>query len=127
MIHRDSVMVTLSPRLLLEIDLTVPDPEQPWIVREDLPAEKLSKFRKRSINNSFKEIIFSDRQILLDWLASEEMATRTAALKDPARNQECIRQSVLCTNYGLTGFGRVPKGFESLLQQHPSVSVGQLP
>ena len=115
MIERDSVMVTLSPRLLLEINLTVPDPEPPWIVREDLTERKLMEFRKRSIDNSFKEIIFSDEKVLLDWLGSEELAARIAALRDPARNQECMRQSALRTNYGLSGFGRVPEEFESLL------------
>ena len=115
MIDRDSVMVTLSPRLLVEIDLTFPDAEPPWIVRDDLPEKKFSEFRKRSIDNSFKEIIFSDKQVLLDWLASEELAARMAALKDPARNQECMRHSALRTNYGLNGFGRVPQEFESLL------------
>jgi hypothetical protein len=124
MIDRDSVMVTLSPRLLLEIDLTVPDPEPPWIIREDLPAEKFAEFRQRSINNSFKEILFCDERVLLDWLASEEMVTRIAALKDPGRNQECVRQSVRRTNYGLTGFGRIPRELESLPQQHRSTSVG---
>ena len=126
MIDRDSVMVTLSPRLLLEIDLTVPDPEPPWIVREDLPERKFAEFRKRCIDNSFKEIVFSDERALLDWLASEEMSARIAALKDPAKNHECLRQSVLRTNYGLTGFGRVPKEFESLLRQHGPISVDQL-
>jgi hypothetical protein len=79
-----------------------------------LPEIKFAEFRKRSIDNSFKEIIFSDKQVLLDWLASEELAARIAALKDPARNRECMRQSALRTNYGLSGFGRVPQEFESL-------------
>jgi hypothetical protein len=106
--------VTLSPRLLLEIDLTVPDPEPSWIVREDLPERKFAEFRKRSIDNAFKEIIFSDEQLLLDWLASGEFAARIAALKDPATNQECMRRSALRTDYGLSGFGRVPEEFENL-------------
>jgi hypothetical protein len=114
MIDRDSVMVTLSPRLLLEIDLTVPDPEPSWIVREDLPERKFAEFRKRSIDNAFKEIIFSDEQLLLDWLASGEFAARIATLKDPATNQECMRRSALRTDYGLSGFGRVPEEFENL-------------
>lgn len=118
MIDPDSVMVTLSPRLLLEIDLAARDAEPPWIVREDLSETKFAEFRKRSIDNAFKEIIFSDEQVLLDWLASEELAARMAALKDPARNQECIRHSALRTNYGLSGFGRrVPEELESLLEK----------
>ena len=85
MIDRDSVMVTLSPRLLLEIDLTAPDPEPPWIVREDLPERKFAEFRKRCIENSFKEIIFSDERILLDWLASEEMADTDCGIEGPSQ------------------------------------------
>jgi hypothetical protein len=108
MINPDSVMVTLSPRLLLEIDLTVLDAEPSWIVREDLPETKFAEFRRRSIDNSFKEILFSDEQVLLNWLESDELAARIASLKDPARNQECLRHSALRTNYGLNGFGRGP-------------------
>ena len=120
MIGPDSVMVTLSPRLLLEIDLTVRDAEPPWIVREDLPETKFAEFRKRSIDHAFKEIIFSDEQVLMDWLASEELNARMAALKDPARHQECIRLSALRTNYGINGFGRrVPEEFERLLAKGP--------
>jgi len=115
MIDRDSVMVTLSPRLLLEIDLTVPNPEPPWIVREDLSEKKFAEFRNRSIDNSFREIIFSDKQVLLDWLTSRELAARIEAIKDPVKNLECMRHSALRTNYGLSGFGRVPEEFESLL------------
>jgi hypothetical protein len=124
MIDRDSVMVPLSPRLLLEIDLSVPGVEPSWIVHEDLPERKFAEFRKRSIDNSFKEIIFSDKQVLLDWLASEELAARIAALKDPVRKQECMWQSALRTNYGLSGFGRVPQDFESLLAMG-SLDIGR--
>jgi hypothetical protein len=46
MIDPDSIMVTLSPRLLLEIDLTVQSAEPSWIVREDLPETKFAEFRK---------------------------------------------------------------------------------
>jgi hypothetical protein len=43
-----------------------------------------------------------------------------AALKDPARHQECIRLSALRTNYGINGFGRrVPEEFERLLAKGP--------
>lgn len=117
MIDRDSVMVALSPRLLIEIDLTVSDPESPWIVREDLPEAKFAEFQRRSIDNCFKEIIFSDGQVLQGWLGSQEFTARIAALKDPTRNEEFLQQAAFRINYGLTGFGRVPKEFESLMAE----------
>jgi hypothetical protein len=120
MIDPNSVMATLSPRLLLEIDLKVRDAEPPWIVRQDLPEAKFAEFRMRSIGNSFKEILFSDEQVLLDWLASDELAARIAELKDPERSQEYMQQSALRITYGLNGFGRrLPDELERMLAKGP--------
>jgi hypothetical protein len=60
-----SVMVTLSPRLLLEISLGTQElgcRHRNWI-----EADKLAEFRERTIRNTFREIIFSDRKTLEDW------------------------------------------------------------
>jgi len=60
-----SVMVALSPRLLLEIHLDRQElgcGHRNWI-----EGEKLAEFRERTINNTFKEIIFSDGKVLEEW------------------------------------------------------------
>jgi hypothetical protein len=60
-----SAMVALSPRHLLEIDPTVQDVgcrHRNWI-----DSEKLAEFRRRTIGNTFREIIFGDRDVLEDW------------------------------------------------------------
>jgi Protein of unknown function (DUF4238) len=60
-----SIMATLSPRLLLEINLGTQDlgqRHQNWI-----EADKLAEFRRRTIGNSFREIIFGDQMLLEEW------------------------------------------------------------
>src|ERR1019366_7302964 len=78
MIDRDSLMATLSPRLLLDIDLNVSRPEQYWRLRDDMPKHKIAEFRRRSIANSFKEVIFSDPHTLQEWLSSDHAKARIA-------------------------------------------------
>ena len=60
MINRDNVMMVLSPRLLLEIDLTVQKREDEWFVRDGISASKYREFKRRSIQNAFNDILFSD-------------------------------------------------------------------
>src|SRR5262245_2654371 len=60
MINRDNVMMTLSPRLLAEIDLTVQAPEDKWFVRDGISGSKYREFRRRSIQNTYKDILFPD-------------------------------------------------------------------
>jgi hypothetical protein len=60
-----SIMATLSPRLLLEINLGVQELgqfHQNWI-----EPEKLAEFRRRTIGNTFREIIFGDQKVLEEW------------------------------------------------------------
>lgn len=106
MIGRDSLMATLSPRLLLEIDLNASRPEQYWRLRDDLPKHKIAEWR-RSIANTFKEVIFSDPQILSEWLSSDHAATRIETLRDPVRSRQSIEEAAARVMYGIGGFGRV--------------------
>lgn len=88
-----------------------------------MPEAKFAEFRRRSIENYFKEILFSDGQVPQGSLGSQEFAARIAALEDPTRNEEFLRQTAYRINYGLTGFGRVPKEFASLMANR-SLSLG---
>jgi hypothetical protein len=107
MMDFDSVMAPLSPRLLLEINLNVRRPEQYWRLREDLPKHKLAEFQRRSIANTFKEIIFHDSQVLQEWLTSEHAAARIELLSDPSKTQDCVQRAASRVSYGLNGFGRL--------------------
>jgi hypothetical protein len=65
MIDRDTLMVVLSPRLLLEINLTTPCPEDHWTVQNGISTRKYREFRRRAIANSFKDILFHEPAVLL--------------------------------------------------------------
>lgn len=76
-----SIMVALSPRLLLEIFQTVPCDERLCEVRSTIKPGKLAEFRRRTIGNTFREIIFSDRPTLEWWRATKEFRTRVSLLR----------------------------------------------
>ena len=113
MINRDSLMATLSPRLLLDINLNVSRPEQYWRLRDDMPKHKIAEFRRRSIANTFKEIIFPDPHVLREWLSSDHAMARIASLRDPISTRQCIEEAASRVIYGIGGFGRVPDDFEN--------------
>ena len=51
-------MVALSPRLLLEITMGVFTGDNTGVVKDLIDAKKLAEFRRRTIGNTFREIIF---------------------------------------------------------------------
>lgn len=110
MIGRDSIMAVLSPRLLLEINLNVRRDSPVWIAKDEMPADKYSEFRRRSIRNAFKEIIFHDASVLADWQLLEQCKDRVAALGDPRRRQVCLWEAAERVKFGVNGFGRVSNG-----------------
>jgi hypothetical protein len=122
MMDRDSLMAPLSPRLLLEIDLNVRRPEQYRRIRDDIPGHKLGEFQRRSIANTFKEIIFHDPQILEQWLSSDHAAARIAALHYPTTARQCVEEAAWRVTYGLSGFGRLPVGFDNCFNLNISSS-----
>lgn len=73
----DSVMVALSPRLMLEIDRTKIDSETSISYSAFICPEKLDEFKRRTIANTFREIIFGEESLLERWRESEEFAART--------------------------------------------------
>jgi hypothetical protein len=106
-------MTVLSPRLLLEINVDVRSPEGHWVVRDEIPKHKLAEFRRRSIANSFNEILFSDSATLQEWLISRHAQERIAALREPAQKKRCFRMAMERALFGVNGFGRLPEDFES--------------
>ena len=66
-----SVMIALSPRLLAEIRLDMYMPNGSCTVKSGIPKRKLNEYRQRAIGSTFKELIFSDRNVLEEWQASK--------------------------------------------------------
>ena len=112
MINRDTVMVVLSPRLLLEIHLKTSAPEDDWTVRDGINSSKFREFRRRAIENGFKELIFSDREELEDWSKTPDFKARTAALDNINTRRNVIGDAANRVIWAMAGFGRVPQDFE---------------
>jgi Protein of unknown function (DUF4238) len=81
LVKPNSVMVALSPRLMLEAQRLIPARENEWRIRRSVSRRKVEEFRRRTIGNTFREII-GDRQILERWRSTPEFCHRVAAMKD---------------------------------------------
>jgi hypothetical protein len=77
-----SVMVALSPRLLLEIDKSDTSRDDSWTTINHVSPEKLAEFRRRPIGNTFREIIFGEQELLEQWRLAPEFSTRRSLHAD---------------------------------------------
>jgi hypothetical protein len=111
-IHRDGLVALLSPRLLLEIDLTVARPEDHWILRDEVLPKDLDVFYGALLNNSFKELVAWDRATLERWRRDPRYRIRVEALSSPERRDAAIAEAAERVVWGMMGFGRVPDDFE---------------
>ncbi|MEK6751404.1 MAG: hypothetical protein AABZ00_03980 [Chloroflexota bacterium] len=82
LIKGESVMVTLSPRLLLEILPEHALDEISWDIKEGIDKHKLEEFRRRTIGNTFREIIFSNKELLEEWRQTEEFEKRVSVISN---------------------------------------------
>lgn len=118
MINPDSVMTVLSPRLLLEINLNVVRTEDHWIVREGISPSKYREFRRRAIRNSFKQIIFKDRNTLDSWRSIPEYKHRVNQVNNPDELRLMLGEAAARVVWMLGGMGRVPPDFEAYVRPH---------
>lgn len=116
MINRDNVMMTLSPRLLAEIDLTIQAPEDKWLVRDGISGSKYREFRRRSIQNTFKDIVFSEIAELTTWKALPEFRSRMRDLSTVEGAEQARQLAAQRVMWALSGFGRVPDDFEQWIE-----------
>jgi hypothetical protein len=117
MIRRDTVMAVLSPRLLVEIHLNAPSPEDKWVVRDEISPSKYREFRRSAIRNSYKEIIFGEPEELDRWRALPEFKERLAALADPKAERRVTAEGANRVIWALSGFGRVQPEFEDWMKR----------
>lgn len=124
MINRDNVMMTLTPRLLAEIDLTVQAPEDRWIVRDGISASKYREFRRRAIHNTYKDIVFSDAAELMIWKELPEFRARKRELSTVEGADRACHLGAQHVAWALSGFGRVPDDFEQWIEPIMDKAIG---
>lgn len=85
------VMVALSPRLLLEIQKPIHDHiDRMPRVRRRAKKSKVEEFRRRTIGNTFREIIFGNRETLEAWQESIEFEERVVLMKDTKKYNRLV-------------------------------------
>jgi hypothetical protein len=82
LVRPESIMVALSPRMLLEIDRTRQTDECQYTFSNYISEDKLEEFRRRTINNTFREIIFGTKPLLEQWQKTREFVGRHKLMAD---------------------------------------------
>lgn len=90
LVQPESTMVAVSPRLLLEISPQIRTSEEATPHFQRIGAEKLDEYRRRTIGNTFREII-GEESHLIDWKVSAEFQARAELMKDLKRYNAMIR------------------------------------
>jgi len=81
LVNPQSIMVALSPKLLLEIKPHINAKEEQRPVCQQISTGKLEEYRCRTIGNTFREII-GDKHILECWQNTPEFRARIALMQD---------------------------------------------
>ena len=90
LVQPESVMVALSPCLLLDIRSDSPAPEDAMPISQKIDSNMLEEYRLRTIGNTFREIIGEPKQ-LEAWRATAEFQARCEVMKDIKRYNKMIR------------------------------------
>ena len=77
-----SIMVAISPQLLLEVERAVPPGENRCDIRNTIDKSKYDEFRRRTIGNTFREIV-GNEIILKNWKNTREFTERAEMMKKP--------------------------------------------
>jgi hypothetical protein len=81
LVQPESILVALSPRLLLEIFPSSRAIGPGGVTLDQINDNKMVEFQKRTIGNTFREIILSDRSVLENWQKSDEFRKRVKDIK----------------------------------------------
>ena len=80
LINSNSIMIAFSPKLLLEIPSKPSDTQAVSFVKE-IDESKYEEFRKRTIGNTFREIIFGHKDLLDEWRTTDEFKERVSLIQ----------------------------------------------
>ena len=90
LVQPDNVMAALSPRLLLEIDRSDHSNESGWSTANFIKPQKLDEFRRRTIENTHREIIFGHRPLLEQWQSTAEFARQHEAVVNSRKKDKGV-------------------------------------
>ena len=107
LVQPTSTMVALSPRLLLEIHTGTHAREDLMPTCQRIGTEKLEEHRKRTIGNTFREII-GERERLEEWKVSPEFRARTELMRDVKRYNTMVKAAGERELWHLNSFGNRP-------------------
>ena len=93
LLDSESLLIALSPYLLLHADLKTPSGENEPVPVVPLGKDTFDEFKRRTIGNTFRGII-GDRSTLEVWQACPEFESRARLMKDAKRYNELVRQEV---------------------------------
>lgn len=81
LVGAENIMVALSPSLLLEINPNIISSEDTLPSSYTLSIDKYNEYRRRTIGNTFRELI-GEQNILEQWRNTEEFRRRITLIKD---------------------------------------------
>ncbi|MHB8104232.1 MAG: hypothetical protein ACYDG5_01645 [Dehalococcoidales bacterium] len=113
MINNNNLMATLSPRLLLEINLDDFNHANELGIFRDLSTSKFQEFQRITIANSFRDIIFYDSSELEKWRTLPEFVKRVSIVDNALKQKQAIHEAARRIIWAINGFGRVPYNFET--------------
>ena len=91
LVNPRSLMIALSPELLLEIDRTIPAREDECLLKRRIRRRKLDEFRRRTIGNTFREIIGNEK-ILRKWKTSPEFIKRVSLMSNTKQYNKMVHK-----------------------------------
>lgn len=107
LVRSRNMMVALSPRLLLEINLKMPASEDEWKIKNSIKKGKLAEFRRRTIGNTFREIIFSDRRLLQTWRETPEFQRRVKLVSNISTYNAIVAKKANRELWKINAFGNL--------------------
>lgn len=105
LVNDDSVIVTLSPRLILEMYNQPGVGEISWDIKDGIDNQKLDEFQKRTIGNTFREIIFSDKQTLEEWKQTKAFKSRVKTMSNITSYNTLVLKEKQRELWNLNAFG----------------------
>jgi hypothetical protein len=107
LVRNGSIMIAISPRILIEINANIPKPEDFWLEKDYISKSKMNEYRKRCISNTFKEIIFNDKAILEEWKKTSEFKKRMKLISNTKSYNKLVTEEENRQIWKINAFGNI--------------------